>query len=198
MIQPPGFETNNNQVCKLNKSIYGLKQSPRCWNSVLNQQLVDNGYQRSISDPCLYSKEINNEIVFIACYVDDILISSSSEKLMQDSKNILMNKFKIKDLGKLKYFLGIEVKDDHDSIFIGQQAYINRILSEFDMQNCNSVSTPVDKSQVNSCTTKESIDANEVIDQKYYQKAIGSLLYLSTKTRPRYQLCCKLSSQRLQ
>ena len=133
MIQPPGFETNSNQVCKLNKSIYGLKQNPRCWNSVLNQQLVNNGYQRSKDDPCLYSKVINNEIVFIACYVDDILISSNSEKLMQDSKNVLINKYKIKDLGKLKYFLGVEITDHHDSIFIGQQAYINKILTEFDM-----------------------------------------------------------------
>ena len=110
MRQPPGFIATGqeNLVCKLKKSIYGLKQSPRCWNSALHNQLKEMGFLQTVSDPCIY-RDSGGEMFFIGVYVDDIILAGKGDKRM---KAALAKKLDIKDMGKLHYFLGMKVVQD--------------------------------------------------------------------------------------
>ena len=120
MKQPPGFEekTENGLVCKLKKSLYGLKQSPRQWYKLLDRFLRDKGYRRSNVDPCIYVKG-DEEMITIALYVDDLIIASNSKILMKETKLNLCDRFEMKDLGRLHYCLGIEIvwRDDGTCVF---------------------------------------------------------------------------------
>ena len=182
MRQPEGFtaEGKENLVCKLNKSIYGLKQSPRCWNSALDSYLKKMGFLQVPGDPCLYVSS-EGEMFIIAVYVDDILLAGESSKRMNAVKQALSNKFKMKDMGELSYFLGIKVIQDHKSetTWIGQESYTESILKRFGMEEAKTIRTPVDTS------TKLVKGEDDVYaDQSLYQSAVGCLLYLSVATRP--------------
>ena len=182
MKQPEGFATKGKEhlVCKLKKSIYGLKQSPRCWNVALDDHLCDIGFTQSASDPCIYTSEGGS--VLLAVYVDDILLAAKSEQRMSDVKQAISNRFAVKDMGELKYFLGVAVDQETnpDCIWIGQPAYTQRVLDKFGMDQAKPVSTPVDASAKLVKTGED----EETIDQLKYQSAVGSLLYLSMWTRP--------------
>ena len=110
MRQPEGFITDGeeNLVCKLRKSIYGLKQSPRGWNTALDSHLKDIGFAQSVSDPCVYIDK-EGDMFFIGVYVDDIILAGRSDKKIREGKDALARKFNIKDMGKLHYFLGTMV-----------------------------------------------------------------------------------------
>ena len=183
MRQPEGFITQGKEhmVCKLNKSIYGLKQSPRCWNTALDNQLKQMGFIQSVSDPCIYT-DAGGDKFFIGVYVDDIILAGHSDKRIQEVKDALAMQFDIKDIGNLHYFLGIKVLQDDKSksIWIGQPLYINNLLKKFGMQDCKAVGTPVDV----STKLVKATNNDEIVDQQLYQSAIGSLLYLSVSTRP--------------
>ena len=183
MRQPEGFITQGKEhmVCKLNKSIYGLKQSPRCWNTALDNQLKQMGFIQSVSDPCIYT-DAGGDKFFIGVYVDDIILAGHSDKRIQEVKDALAMQFDIKDIGNLHYFLGIKVLQDDKSksIWIGQPLYINNLLKKFGMQDCEAVGTPVDV----STKLVKATNSDEIVDQQLYQSAIGSLLYLSVSTRP--------------
>ncbi len=104
MEQPAGYQVKGkeNQVCKLHRSIYGLKQSPRCWNHTLDEHLKQLGFQQTPSDPCLYIS-IESAMI-IAVYVDDLVLAGKSEEEIEEAKRNLSSRFKIQDLGKLKSF----------------------------------------------------------------------------------------------
>ena len=180
MKQPEGFVVNGkeNLVCKLKKSIYGLKQSPRCWNVALDSHLKSIGLQQSASDPCLYTAP-EGEMAIVAVYVDDILIATESEKKMRELKKCLSKKFDVKDLGELTSFLGVQVNHDPRGIWIGQPGYTTRVLEKFGMAEAKPVSTPVDTS-VKLASKSESPE----FAASTYQSAVGCLLYLSNWTRP--------------
>ena len=110
MKQPEGFAAKGQEdmVCKLKRSIYGLKQSPRCWNSALDNQLKQMGFVQVKGDPCLYMAS-EGEMFFIAVYVDDIVLAGKSNKRMAEVKEILAKQFQIKDMGELHYFLGVKI-----------------------------------------------------------------------------------------
>ena len=132
MRQPEGFEIRGNEhlVCKLKKSINGLKQSPRCWNVVLDTQLKDMGFVQSVNDPCIYYKNSGGEMFYIEVYVDYIILAGKTTSELEKVKTELGKKFDVKDLGELSYFLGIKVEQrDNNSIWIGQPAYISNLLS---------------------------------------------------------------------
>ena len=105
MRQPEGFvkEGQERKVCKLKKSIYGLRQSPRFWNVALDCQLQKMGFRQSDSDPCLYVST-EGELFFVAVYVDDILLAGKSIERMEEVKTEFGKQFKVKDMGKLSYF----------------------------------------------------------------------------------------------
>ena len=183
MQQPKGFIRKGEEhlVCKLKKSIYGLKQSPRCWNTALDEQLKEMGFVQSTSDPCIYADE-GGDSFFIGVYVDDIVLAGSNLERIRNVKEILSQKFDIKDMGKLHYFLGIEVlqKQKTGDIWIGQSNYTENLLKKCNMQDSKPVSTPADASQklVNAA------DGEECVKQQQYQSIVGSLLYLSVSSRP--------------
>ena len=183
MRQPEGFVATGQEhlVCKLKRSIYGLKQSPRCWNTVLDDQLKNMGFVQSASDPCVY-KDSGGEMFLVGVYVDDIILAGKSDKRIKEVKRALAAKFDIKDMGRLHYFLGMKILQDErtGSVWIGQPAYVESVLKKFGMDNSKPVSTPIDP----STKLTKATDDEQSVDQHLYQSAIGSLLYLSGGTRP--------------
>ena len=183
MRQPEGFvvEGKEHLVCKMKRSLYGLKQSPRCWNSVLDDHLRGMGFVQSSSDPCIYIAS-EGESFIIGVYVDDIVLAGRSQKRMDEVKRDISEKFEVKDLGELNYFLGVNIVQDHKNgtVWIGQPLYTQNVLKRFGMEDAKPVSTPA---SVNTKLLKGS-EESEYVDQDLYRSAVGSLLYLSTMTRP--------------
>ena len=168
-------------VCKLKHSIYGLKQSSRSWNSVLDQHLKKLGFVQSVSDPCIYVAS-EGEMFMIAVHVDDLVLAAKSDNRIGDVKKDLGDKFEVKDMGKLHHFLGTKVLQDKQNgeVWIGQPAYTQKVLCKFKMENAKAVDTPVDASS-KPVKTNEDSESNDI---EQFPSAVGSLLYLSTMTRP--------------
>ena len=149
MKQPEGFIERGQEhlVCRLNRSIYGLKQSPRCWNSALDVRLKAMGFSQSPSDPCVYTST-EGEMFVIAAYVDDILLAGKTDKRIAEVKKALSECFKVRDMGKLHYFLGVKVALNYETgeTWIGQSLYTESILQKFGMEDSKPVNTPVDTS----------------------------------------------------
>ena len=184
MKQPEGFieKEKEHLVCRLRRSLYGLKQSPRCWNSVLDRKLKSMGFVQTIGDPCIYVKEENGDIFVIAVYVDDMILAGKSDEKINEVKQALSELFQMKDMGELHYFLGVKViqKPELKEVWIGQEAYTKSVLERFGMDNSKPVNTPVNPRK----KLKKAADDSPRVDQVNYQCAVGHLLYLSTKTRP--------------
>ena len=181
MQQPPGFEEGNSKmVCKLKKSIYGLKQAANVWNKTLHKVVISAEYVQSKADPCLYTKYDNEEgiLAYLLVYVDDILVASKSNEEILLAINLLGSHFDINNLGKIKKYLGIEVYKDKDfSYYIRQKHYIQNLLNEFQMDDAKPSKYPLDPGY--GKTESKPLDNN-----KEYQKLIGSLLFLSVNSRP--------------
>ena len=184
MKQPEGFIENckSKLVCKLSKAIYGLKQFPKCWNSSLDSYLKDLKFLQSSSDPCIYTSISDGVLCIIAIYVDDIIIACKSLDYLAKIKLALSTRYKMKDLGELHYFLGVNIVQDVGKFFINQSTYAKALLQKFGFENCKPVSTSVDISM--GGVLEKASDEAELFDCELYQSAVGSLLYLSTKTRP--------------
>ncbi|GJZ59527.1 ribonuclease H-like domain-containing protein, partial [Tanacetum coccineum] len=134
MKLPEGyFPAGENKVCRLKKSLYGLKQALRQWNAKLTSALIENGFSQSKYDYFLYTKSDKGVFLALLVYVDDIIITGNSKSENEKLKVFLKSKFMIKDLGKLKYFLGIEVVDTNKGICLNQRNYILDLLSEYGM-----------------------------------------------------------------
>ena len=182
MQQPEGFveKGKENYVCKLNRSLYGLKQAARCWNTALDNQLKAMKFSQCTSDPCIYLQEIEGTLFILAVYVDDIILGGACESLIKSIKAALSSRFAVTDMGKLHHFLGVKVVQNVGNIWIGQAAYCKDLLVRFRMDQSNSTETPMDV----SCRLLKSEADDESCSKEMYQSAVGSLLYLSTRTRP--------------
>ncbi|GJZ56643.1 ribonuclease H-like domain-containing protein [Tanacetum coccineum] len=182
MSLPEGFfNPADNRVCRLKKSLYGLKQAPRQWNAKLTQTLVEHGFIQSKSDYSLFTKTDGNSFIALLVYVDDIIITGNNVGEIEKFKVYLNTKFKIKDLGKLKYFLGIEVIDTDKGLCLSQRKYCLDLLSDFGLLACKPSATPLEQ---NLTISNEPSYTDPVIDNvTEYQKLIGKLIYL-THTRP--------------
>ena len=183
MKQPEGFieEGKEEMVCKLKRSIYGLKQSARCWNTELDQKLRSLGFTQSKNDPCIYTRITGGELFVIAVYVDDIIQAGKNEKEIQEVKKSISEKFDAVDMGPLHYFLGVKVKqNEKGDVWIGQPSYIQTLLRKFRMEDCNPAETPADANQ----KLKKAEENEEMSNKEMYQSAVGSILYISTRTRP--------------
>jgi hypothetical protein len=123
MEQPPGYvdQTHPNLVCRLKKTLYGLKQAPRAWSDKIGQYLVTSGFETSNADFSLYLKKTDHGIVVIVIYVDDFIITGDRDVDISDLKKLLKQKFEMKDLGELRYFLGIEVIHSPKGIWLLQR-----------------------------------------------------------------------------
>jgi len=183
MTQPEGFAVPGSEdlVCKLEKSIYGLKQSARCWNECIGNYLKQSYFVQAESDPCLYTTVSEGEQVIVAVYVDDIILCAKSIVKMNEIKKLLSNRFKVKDLGPLNYFLGVRVVQNTDgSIWIGQTAYCEKVIERFGMANCKPISSPADP----NAKLEKATDSDELFEAPMYQSMVGCLIYLSSQTRP--------------
>lgn len=179
IMQPPHFEESD-QVCKLNKSIYGLKQASRQWNKKLNSILLEIGMTRSKIDPCIYYRIINEQdIFFITVYVDDILCFFNNEQTALIIKKKLNENFHMKDLGEAKRCIGFRITRKENEISLDQSLYIEKILTRFNMSDCKPIYTP---SEAN-LQLKKAENEDEVLVNIPYQEVIGCLLYLSQGTR---------------
>jgi hypothetical protein len=182
MDQPEGYIIPGKEdlVCHLKRSIYGLKQSPRCWNKELVDYLTELGFIQSDGDPCVFVRTVNDKLVIIAVYVDDLILATEDSTDMCDLKKALSNCFKMKDLGMLHYCLGIEITQESDCVKLTQKQYILKLLKKYGMSDANTVSTPSDR---NVKLIKDDGVSGKV-DKSMYQSMVGSLLYAAVATRP--------------
>lgn len=172
-LEPPkGY--NKKKVWKLNKSLYGLKQSGRNWNILLDEYLIGLGFSKSFADPCVYHKEG----VLILIWVDDIIIASDSENQMEEIINHLKNKFRMKDLGRINNFIGIRICQNDNSIALDQSIYLSKLLRKFGMQDCKPRQTICEQKP----TTTECNLTNKC--SRRYKEIVGSLVYAMICTRP--------------
>ncbi|HBK83011.1 MAG TPA: hypothetical protein DDZ41_05345, partial [Flavobacterium sp.] len=177
MEQPEGYHDGSNKVCRLNRSIYGLKQAGRQWNLKLDSRLKTYGLNKSKCDPCIYYS--NDQSIIIAIYVDDFLIFHNNQDKLSQLKKFLSENFQMKDLGEAKYCLGLNITQKKGSFEIDQIKYVNEILKRFGMEDCKPIGTPRDVNQKFKPATDDTM-----IKDVPYQEAIGSLLYLAQATRP--------------
>ena len=144
MKPPPGFSEaySPSEGCKLKKALYGLKQSPRAWFGRFTSAMKF-GYKQNNSDHTLFLKKEGELITCLIIYVDNMVITGNDANEIRDMKNKLSSEFDIKDLGNLKYFLGIEVLRSKRGIFISQRKYILDLLAEIGMLDCKPADTPI-------------------------------------------------------
>jgi len=179
MQLPLGIKASKpNQVCKLVKSLYGLKQANRKWYERLTTLLLAQGYKHANSDHSLFTKSSSDTFTIILVYVDDIILVGNSMSEFTTNKSILHAYFKIKDLGQLKYFFGLEVAHSQQGISLCHRKYCLDLLTDSGLTYSKPVSTPSDPS------VKLHHDSSPPYeDTSSYRRLIGRLLYLNT-TRP--------------
>lgn len=180
MRQPSGYihPSHPHLVCRLHKSLYGLKQAPRAWFQRLSSLLISLGFRASLSDASLFIYNDGTHEMFLLIYVDDFLITGSSEALLHRLVSFMGVHFAMKDLGPLHYFLGIEASFQGSTLLLSQTKYIVDLLRRSHMDLAKPVLTP--------CTTGQKLsreDGEPLLDPTEYRRTVGALQYL-TLTRP--------------
>ncbi|GKC50792.1 putative ribonuclease H-like domain-containing protein [Tanacetum coccineum] len=180
VCQPPGFEDPEfpDKVYKVEKALYGLHQAPRAWYETLSTYLLDNGFQRGQIDKTLFIKRIKSDILLVQVYVDDIIFGSTKKELCTDFEKLMHKKFQMSSMGELTFFLGLQVTQKDDGIFISQDKYVDEILMKFGFLTVKIASTPMETSK----PLLKDAEAEDV-DVHLYRSMIGSLMYL-TASRP--------------
>ncbi|KAM9933214.1 hypothetical protein OXX80_007164 [Metschnikowia pulcherrima] len=186
MKQPPGFHVDpvskvegQEYVLKLNKSLYGLKQAPLMWNETINAELLKQGFKRAVNEPCLYYKGQGSEVLVVALYVDDLLIVGSHETEIDKVKKDLSHRFKMKDLGLAKKFLGINIEFGTNYTKLHLSDYIDSLLKDYHMETCNPNRTPA----VSTKSSEIVADCDSLQDISEYRSIIGKLLYAANTVR---------------
>ena len=159
MKQPEGFVEKGKEhlVCHLKKTLYGLKQSARAWNEKINQILLDDGFKRGEADNCLYTKFVNGIIIYLLIFIDDIIMASKNEQLMDQVEKKIGEFVEIQLMGDLQYYLGIAIERDNNGIFyISQKQYILDILKKFRLEDCKTSKKPLDPDSGFQSMEKES------------------------------------------
>ncbi|KAK2421692.1 secreted RxLR effector protein [Trifolium repens] len=189
MTQPEGFDIPNeaHKICKLQRSIYGLKQASRSWNLRFDETVTKYGFIKNEDEPCVYKKVSGSKIVFLVLYVDDILLIGNDVPTLQQVKTWLGNCFSMKDLGEAAYILGIRIYRDGSQRLLGlsQSTYIDKVLRRFNMHNSKKGFIPM---QHGICLSKtqcpSSKEERERMNEIPYASAIGSIMYAMLCTRP--------------
>ncbi|GJQ93761.1 putative ribonuclease H-like domain-containing protein [Tanacetum coccineum] len=178
--QPPGFIDPKypQKVYKVVKALYGLHQAPRAWYATLSTFLLKNGYRRGTIDKTLFIKKDKHDIILVQVYVDDIIFGSTKKSWCDEFEALMKSRFQMSSMGELTFFLGLQVKQKADGIFISQDKYVAEILKKFDFVNVKTASTPIE-------TQKPLVKDEEAsdVDVHLYRSMIGSLMYL-TASRP--------------
>ncbi|GKA38517.1 putative ribonuclease H-like domain-containing protein [Tanacetum coccineum] len=178
--QPPGFVDPKflNKVYKVQKALYGLHQAPRGWYATLSTFLSKNRYRRGTIDKTLFIKKDKKDIMLVQVYVDDIIFGATKKSWCDEFEALMKSIFHMSFMGELTFFLGLQVKQKEDGIFLSQDKYVAKILKKFDFKNVKTASTPIE-------TQKPLVNDEEAanVDVHLYRSMIGSLMYFTT-SRP--------------
>eukprot|EP00052_Salpingoeca_macrocollata_P029827 m.307284 g.307284 ORF g.307284 m.307284 type:complete len:509 (-) comp23022_c5_seq5:537-2063(-) len=183
-VQPPELlGAAPQQVCRLRKTLYGLRQSPRAWSAELDKFLVSEGLTRSKADPCLYCRQDGKEFLRILVYVDDLQLTGSSDDVVQRFKDAICNRFKMHDEGLSTDFLGMRVTQSNGAIRLDQERYASEVLQRFGMADCKPLGTPLEPGTVLSPGDDQSelLSADQA---SVFRGIVGALLFLGSCTRP--------------
>nr|GEU31463.1 Gag-Pol polyprotein [Tanacetum cinerariifolium] len=180
VCQPSGFEDPDfsDKVYQVKKVLYGLHQAPRAWYETLSIYLLDNGFHRGKIKKTLFIRRHKGDILLVQVYVDDIIFGSTKKELCNAFEKIMHEKFQMSSMGELTFFLGLQVKQKQDGIFISQDKYVAKILQKYGFSEVKNASTPIETQK----PLLKNEDGKEV-DVHMYRSVIGSLLYL-TSSRP--------------
>jgi hypothetical protein len=180
--QPQGFTKRGekHKVYKLRRALYGLKQTPRAWYSRID------GFEKCYCEHTLFMKtEDGGKILIVSLYVDDLIFTGNNEDMFERFKESMKKEFAMSDLGQMKYFLGVEVIQDHHGIFINQKKYAYEVLERFGMLNSNSVKNPI---VPGSRLSKN--EGGAAVDITIFKQMIGNLMYLTaTRSDLMYSIC---------
>lgn len=179
--QPKGYEKKGSErkVYKLHKALYGLKQAPQAWFSRIKSYFINEGFQKSQGEQTLFFKwSKEGKILIINVYVDDLIYTGDDELMMSEFKSSMQKEFDMTDLGKMRFFLGIEVLQGSEGIYICQRKYAMEVLRHFGLEDSNSVCNPIVPGY-KMCKDEGGVKVNET----YFKQMVGSLMYI-TSTRP--------------
>lgn len=192
MEQPEGFASDKNKVCKLIKSLYGLKQAAKTWNDTLNEILKLYKFFQSETDPCLYWKKVEDKIIYLIVHVDDFIISCIDAELIKQTADDLSKHFSLSNLGELHHYLGLQIKRDKNGIYnINQSQYIDSLINRFGLNDAKISKIPLDPGYLK--IDRENLKI--MPDAKKYQQLIGGLLYIAVHTRPDINAAVTILSQ---
>ncbi|CAH9080818.1 unnamed protein product [Cuscuta epithymum] len=190
MKLPPGFSpSQRGVVCRLKKSLYGLRQAPRCWFAKLAASLQHYGFTQSYSDYSLFTYQSENKCLHVLVYVDDLIIAGNDSTVLHKFKHYLSTCFHMKDLGTLKYFLGIEVARHPNGIFLCQRKYALDIITETGLLGAKPAGFPIEQNH-----TLAQADGPLLTEPEAYRRLVGKLIYLSF-TRPDLAYAVHILSQ---
>lgn len=190
MQQPEGFKEPGKEdlVCRLQKSLYGLKQSPRQWYKRFDVFMTTHGYSRCEYDPCVYYRKLEDDsLLLLTLYVDDMLIAAKHPKDILQLKKLLSKEFDMKDLGAAKKILGMEIQRDRKAgkLWLTQRGYVQKVLERFNMQKAKPVNTPLGAHfQLSSQSCPITEDEVGYMSRVPYANAVGCLMYAMICTRP--------------
>ena len=189
MDQPESFVVvgQENKVCKLQRSIYGLKQSSRQWYLRFHRAITSNEFTMIDEDHCVYVKRSKDSFLILSLYVDDILLAGNNKEMIITTQKWLSSTFEMKDLGEASYVLGVKILRDRSKKLLGlsQETYIKKVLERFQMHNCKPIDTPVAKDESLSLKMcPKTSEEKERMARVPYASAVGSLMYAMMCTRP--------------
>ncbi|GJS15824.1 retrovirus-related pol polyprotein from transposon TNT 1-94 [Tanacetum coccineum] len=180
MEQLEGFTApgQEEKVCKLVKSLYGLKQDPKQWHQKFDHVMLECRFKINECDKCVYVKDTNNGYVILCLYVDDMLIVESNDKMIQSTKDMLKSRFDMKDMGLADVILEVKITRTQNGLVLSHTHFVDKILEKYNPDDSNIARTPID-------TTKHlSKNRGQGVNQAGYSSIIGSLMYLMNYTRP--------------
>lgn len=177
--QPRGYEDGTNRVCKLLKALYGLRESPRAWYDCFDNFVSSLGFKRSKNDYCLYVLIDEDDIVYLILFVDDLLICCKNKRKIDIINSKLSKRFQMKDMGKIKNYLGINIdyNNNENIMTLSQKIYIESLARKYKIENSKLYNTPME-------TNLRLEQAKVVRNDIGYRNLIGALLYISSATRP--------------
>ena len=182
--QPQEFVKSGSEgeklVCRLNKSIYGLKQVANNWYKEMANFLLRQGFTRSRNNHCLFARSEVEDHTFILVRIDDVIVASRSMTVISDVKKALEATFHMEDRGRLLWFLGLKIRQEEGQVTVHQGRYIETMTERFQMDQSKTSRTPADLN-LKLQTTQ---NGDEEVDQRIYRSLVGSLLYLAKQTRP--------------
>lgn len=188
--QPEGFvkKGEEDKVYRLNKALYGLKQAPRAWFSRIESYFRHKGLEKSNHDHTLFSKSVGEKLLMVSLYVDDLIFVGNDDVMCEEFKQSMKQEFEMTDLGRMSFFLGVEVHQSMKGIHLCQKKYAKEVLERFRMWNCNPVKNPILPG------TKLSIEGeSKDVDATTYKQLVGCLMYLIVTGPDMMYVVCLIS-----